>query len=472
MDGIIYYFTPCCQIYPPFGILNTASNAPDNWTWFNPNSGDGAYPLSIDDLKVCVTYSGSSLLPVGNYQVYTSTPTTAGIVSTDCAKCFDSYHDYTGCTTQPPVTPPPVISGHINECGVITILPMQVECVSVNPSSIQSSDGEVSVSITGGTPPYTISWSSSTNPTMGIHPALHNLPNGTYAATVVDYYKDFVVTVYCYIHSLELLNNNIDIIPLPITSPPPITNLDIVNTEIITFPVSINQPTCLCDGSILFNPTNLNNPPFTYSINNGVTYSNSPIFSNLCSGIYNLSILDSLDNNYSKTITLDKPTVATTYTLSLNTTQSTQINNPTTISKTYETTIIVTPELPDGTTVYFDIVHNNSFYSSPLSGTSILTTGTLLYKNEVPVSLSSTFSGDSTSVNTSPSCQSNTIYQFNTSDSWNSLSLTNSDIITISTSTRVDKTTLGLCSVGYSNESYSITNAIIKGCSCCEIINT
>lgn len=247
---------------------------------------------------------------------------------------------------------------------------------------------------------------------------------------------------------------------------------DCVITNTTSYPVSINQPTCLCDGSILFNPTNLDNPPFTYSINNGVTYSNSPIFSNLCSGIYNLSILDSLDNNYSKTITLNKPTVATTYTLSLNTTQSTQINNPTTISKTYETTIIVTPELPDGTTVYFDIVHNNSFYSGPLSGTSILTTGTLLYKNEVPVSLSSTFSGDSTSVNTSPSCQSNTIYQFNTSDSWNSLSLTNSDIITISTSTRVDKTTLGLCSVGYSNESYSITNASIKGCSCCEIINT
>ena len=239
-----------------------------------------------------------------------------------------------------------------------------------------------------------------------------------------------------------------------------------------SFPVSINQPTCLCDGSILFNP-NLDNPPFTYSIDNGVTYSSSPIFSNLCSGIYNLSILDSLDNNITKTITLDRPTLAITYTLSLNTISNTQINNPTTISRTYNTTVIVTPELPDGTSLYFDIIHNNSFYSGPLSGSSILTTGTLLYKNEVSVPLSSTFSGDSTSVNTSPGCQSNTIYQLNTTDSWSSLELTNTDTITISTSTRTDKTTLGLCVVGYSNDSYSIANARIVGCDCCTIlINT
>jgi hypothetical protein len=239
-----------------------------------------------------------------------------------------------------------------------------------------------------------------------------------------------------------------------------------------SYPVSINQPTCLCDGSILFNP-NLDNPPFTYSINNGVTYSVSPIFSNLCSGIYNLSILDSLNENYVQTITLDEPTISTTYTLLLNTIPSTQINNPTTISKTYETTIRVTPELPDGTTIYFDLVHNNSFYSGPLSGSSILTTGTLVYKNEISVPLSSSVSGNSTSINTAPGCQSTTIYQYNTTESWNTLELTNTDNITVSTSTRTDKTTLGSCVVGYSNDSYSIANARIVGCDCCSIlINT
>ena len=260
--------------------------------------------------------------------------------------------------------------------------------------------------------------------------------------------------------------------PISLTITPLVGNCPTTPALRQSYPVSINQPTCLCDGSILFNP-NLDNPPFTYSINNGVTYSDSPIFSNLCSGIYSLSILDSLGNNFGNTITLDEPTLATTYTLSLNTTPSTQINNPTTISKTYETTIIVTPELPDGTTVYFDLIHNNSFYSGPLSGTSILTTGTLLYKNEVSIPLSSTFSGNSTSINTSPGCQSNIIYQYNTTESWNTLGLTNTDTITITTSTRVDKTTLGLCVVGYSDDSYSIANARIEGCDCCTIlINT
>ena len=260
--------------------------------------------------------------------------------------------------------------------------------------------------------------------------------------------------------------------PILLTITPLVGNCPTTPALRQSYPVSINQPTCLCDGSILFNP-NLDNPPFTYSINNGVTYSDSPIFSNLCSGIYSLSILDSLGNNFSNTITLDEPTLATTYTLSLNTTPSTQINNPTTISKTYETTIIVTPELPDGTTIYFNFIHNNSFYSGPLSGSSILTTGTSLYKNEVSIPLSSTFSGNSTSINTSPGCQSNIIYQYNTTESWNTLGLTNTDTITITTSTRVDKTTLGLCVVGYSDDSYSIANARIEGCDCCTIlINT
>ena len=247
---------------------------------------------------------------------------------------------------------------------------------------------------------------------------------------------------------------------------------DCIITNTTSYPVSINQPTCQCDGSIVFNPVNLDNPPFTYSIDNGFIYSQSPVFSNLCSGIYNLSILDSLDNNYTKTVTLETTIPLTTYTLSLNTSTAQGNNSNLNTTKTYGTIITVTPPLPDGATAYFDIIHNNSFYSGPLSGTSILTTGTILKKNEVPVSLSTTFSGHSTSVNTSPGCQSNTIYQFNITDSWNSLSLTNGDSITIDTTTIVNKTTSGLCVVGYSNDSYSISNPRIEGCSCCKIINT
>lgn len=236
-----------------------------------------------------------------------------------------------------------------------------------------------------------------------------------------------------------------------------------------SFPVSINQPTCLCDGSIIFN-VNLDNPPYSYSIDNGVTYSSSPIFTNLCSGIYILSVVDALGDTYSKTITLDAPAMLTTYTISLNTTNTTPVSNEISLVNSYETTIQVTPPLPDGTTITFDLIHTNSFYSSPTSGTSVLTTGTILNSNftTIPVSLTST--GNTQSTNTTPGCQSDFIYQSNINEIWNSITLTNTDTIIISTTSRVDKTTTGLCVVGYSNDTYSISNAVISGCDCCSLI--
>jgi hypothetical protein len=135
----------------------------------------------------------------------------------------------------------------------------------------------------------------------------------------------------------------------------------------------------------------------------------------------------------------------------------------------YETTVIINPPLPDGTTVTFDIIHNNSFYSSPNSGTSILTTSTVLSKNSTTISLSNTSNYTNESVNTITNCQKEYVYQSNLDEVWNSLTITNSDTITISTTSRVDKTTSGECVVGYSMDSYSISNAVISGCDCCTI---
>ena len=233
-------------------------------------------------------------------------------------------------------------------------------------------------------------------------------------------------------------------------------------------PVSINQPTCICDGSIIFNVT-LDNPPFNYSIDNGVTYSSSPIFTNLCDGIYTLSVLDSLGESYTSSVTLNKPEQSVEYHISLLTTNTTPVINNTSTVNTYETSVNITPPLPDGTTITFDIIHNNSFYSSPTSGTSILTTSTLLYKNSSEVSLSNTSDSTNHSINTAAGCQTEYVYQSNINDIWNSLTITNTDTITISTSSRVDKTTTGGCVVGYSTDNYSISNPVISGCDCCSI---
>jgi len=233
-------------------------------------------------------------------------------------------------------------------------------------------------------------------------------------------------------------------------------------------PISTNDPTCLCDGSIIFNIT-LDNPPFNYSIDNGVSYSSSPIFTDLCSGIYSLSVVDSLGETYSSSVTLKNPEQSIPYTLSLFTTNTTPVINNVSIVNSYETTIVVTPPLPDGTTITFDIIHNNSFYSSPNSGTSILTTSTILYKNNSETLLTNTSNSTNQSINTNAGCQTEYVYQSNIDDIWGSLTITNNDTITISTTSRVDKTTSGECVVGYSTDSYSISNPVISGCNCCSI---
>lgn len=79
-----------------------------------------------------------------------------------------------------------------NECDVITIFPMGVECIVQNPTNDKTFDGLVALAITGGTPPYTIYWDIGS-----FAPALANLSVGEYSATVVDYYGDFTANTTC-----------------------------------------------------------------------------------------------------------------------------------------------------------------------------------------------------------------------------------------------------------------------------------
>lgn len=79
-----------------------------------------------------------------------------------------------------------------NECDVITIFPMGVKCFVQNPTTDRSFDGAAVLSITGGTPPYTISWEAG-----GFAFGLLNIGVGEYSATVVDYYGDFTANTVC-----------------------------------------------------------------------------------------------------------------------------------------------------------------------------------------------------------------------------------------------------------------------------------
>lgn len=81
---------------------------------------------------------------------------------------------------------------NVNECDVLTIFPMSVDCIVIDPQSQVSFDGSAQLSITGGTPPYIIEWEIGS-----FAPALTNLGPGEYNATVSDYYGDFVIDTTC-----------------------------------------------------------------------------------------------------------------------------------------------------------------------------------------------------------------------------------------------------------------------------------
>jgi hypothetical protein len=79
-----------------------------------------------------------------------------------------------------------------NECDVLTLFPLSIECLVQQPSDAESFDGSTTLIITGGTPPYTVFWEIGS-----YAPALINIGVGSYKATVTDYYGDFTATTTC-----------------------------------------------------------------------------------------------------------------------------------------------------------------------------------------------------------------------------------------------------------------------------------
>tara|TARA_R110001592_G_scaffold363109_2_gene680419 strand:+ start:104689 stop:109551 length:4863 start_codon:yes stop_codon:yes gene_type:complete len=125
-------------------------------------------------------------------------------------------------------------------------------------------DGTGEVDITGGTPPYSVNWSNTDVGTLMIDGA------GMYYATITD----------------DSLCVHVD--SVLITEP-----------EVLLFDTNITPLTCPAeqDGVIEFLPTG-GNPPYQYSIDDGTTYSGSPIFNNLASNTYQLRVKDDKDCEY------------------------------------------------------------------------------------------------------------------------------------------------------------------------------
>ena len=79
-----------------------------------------------------------------------------------------------------------------NECQPIVIYPLGVACQVTNPSGANLSNGSATLIITGGTPPYNITWANGNSTT-----SISNLSVGSYPATITDYYGDFTANTTC-----------------------------------------------------------------------------------------------------------------------------------------------------------------------------------------------------------------------------------------------------------------------------------
>lgn len=390
--------------------------------------------LSFDEVlystcNYCTSLHPCSVVPT---PIPTSTPTPT-----------PSQTPQTGVTTTTTTfkKPNPIPLKRGNECDVLTIYPMGVRCLSVDPSTNTSFDGLLTLVITGGTPPYQISWENGS-----ISTVLSNLNVGEYSATVTDYYGDFLVKTTCvlesqitttttiqpittttttqiidnlcltYVESISIfdLSTNQYVIKDTVyqevlypsgyingqqewssfggdyqlywntgitsnwviygpflgqfvnsnpTTPPTIGWTPIgssiissvvvnvgpcVPVSIIKFKTAVNDPTCGDNGSIFINVIS-GVPPYEYSINGGVSYQLTPIFSNLSSGTYLVFVKDSTGavGNTSLTL-LPAPTLVFNLSLTVNTATNSfiiSLDNP----------------LPVGASITFDLNQQSIF---------------------------------------------------------------------------------------------------------------
>ena len=79
-----------------------------------------------------------------------------------------------------------------NTCDILTLFPLGVVCVSTNAYTPFTVDGAINLYISGGTPPYTVTWSNGSQ-----NQNISGLQSGNYSATIVDYYGDFTATTTC-----------------------------------------------------------------------------------------------------------------------------------------------------------------------------------------------------------------------------------------------------------------------------------
>jgi hypothetical protein len=236
----------------------------------------------------------------------------------------------------------------------------------------------------------------------------------------------------------------------------------------VTASITINQTNCGCDGAISIYAYD-GTPPYSYSIDSGVTYKKIPLFSNLCGGLYYVMVKDSNDFVFLKQITLNKPSNPTTYKVNLLTTNRFLVNNGATQTIEYTTNIKVTPELPEDVYITFDLKHNNLNTTSPISSAATYTTNSTLTLTSGNTGISYTYTAQTITNNTIPGCQNQDLINDTLVDTWSNLTYYNGYEFELLTTTSSQKNGDYECYVSKTSDTFTIENLKIFGCNCCSV---
>jgi hypothetical protein len=228
-----------------------------------------------------------------------------------------------------------------------------------------------------------------------------------------------------------------------------------------------------CNGSITVNASS-GVAPYIYSINNGVTYQTSSIFNNLCPGTYTIITNDAINNRNSQTIAVGFDGQPITYQLSLSAntsaTQTVTTNNYS--SRTTYLEAVVTPPLPVGLTISFNLtVSSIKTYNGP--GTGVITDNILITQGGMSKTPSTTSSISQTGDR--PNCNPESQVVVNEADTYTLSMTSNSKVLIINTSIlEITDGQAGAQSNCLTNLNQTINTQFtipsIQGCNCCSVI--
>jgi hypothetical protein len=137
-----------------------------------------------------------------------------------------------------------------------------------------------------------------------------------------------------------------------------------------------------CDGSITITASN-GVPPYSYSVNNGLTYQSSGIFQGLCSNLYTIAVKDSTNVVNNSNVTIVALGNLTTYTIKaqlLNTVDTSPATNQKNRVASWK--INVTPPIPVGVSISFNLnINMVQEFNEP--GTGTISGSTIVYQNGI-----------------------------------------------------------------------------------------